>query len=906
MMRLYALAMMSYPRRARQRFANEMLLMLEDTWRQERFKGTMPATLFWLRAFRDVATNSFALRFAAHDIRERTGRLNALVNYTRPSGRSPAARIEIFMGNILQDFRFAARMIRRSPGFSAAVVLTLTLGIGANAAIFSVLDGVVLSPLPYPAADRLVHVWTQYPEQDIDRFEVSQLEFNDYRLESELFEAMFAYRMANVVVTGVGRPMRADIAVASAEIWDVFGGQPHIGAAFGVEQDRPGHDQVLVLDHGYWQQTFGGDPGIVGRTISINGFPFEVIGVIDENFSLPEADADMYTPLAIDTANLTNRRGHNLWVVGRTKPDVDLRDVLAEMRVVSDRWMAEYDHAHPFTANRLSEHVIGDARGPLFVLAAAVGLVLLIACANVAGLVMARTTARQREIGVRAALGAQRSRLVCQILTEGVLLSTAGGLLGLMLAGWGTRLLLRLEPGNLPRLDEIGTDATLLGFVLLLSLVTGLGFAALPAWRAARVDAGIALATMRTTAGASRQRFQRLMVVAEVAVAIVLVIGAGLLIRSFSELTRVDPGIKPDNMITTRVALPSGNYPDAASVDVFWTRLRSELAAVPGFRDTTLVRSLPMRDEVFMERFLREGETEESVAASGHTPSFDWQVSFPGYFRAAGIPLSAGRDFTEADRSGSPRVAIVSDSLVRRYFAGLDPIGKQIRIVASNPRDVPFEIIGVAGDVHHNGLGAAPPIHIYTPFLQAQDYRNGLQWTAAVIVRTDLDLETGAHALREAVWSIDPELALMEVTTMGSLLRNSVARPRFTTLLLSLFSALALVLACVGVYGMVAYSVAQRTREMGIRIALGAQNGEIIRLVLREGLVPALLGIGIGIFGALFLTRIMSSLLFGIASTDVTTYVLVTGVLGCAAFTAAWVPARRAVRVDPLESLRAE
>jgi len=903
---LYSLALLSYPRRARRRFAPEMQLMLEDAWRDECFKGTTPAMVFWLRAFRDVTKSSFALRFASGHIRERTPRLSALINRNHPSGRSLATRIEVFMGNIAQDIRYAVRMIGRTPGFSAAVVLTLMLGIGANAAIFSVLNGIILSPMPYPDAERLVHVWTQFPLQDVDRFEVSQAEFTDYKAESKLFEAMFAYSLTSVVITGEGAPMRVPTGVVSAQIWDVLGGRAVAGSLFGVEHDQPNGDPVVVLDHGFWQRTFGGDAGAIGETLVLNGFAYHIIGVANEEFSLPDTDADLYIPLAIDTANLTNRSGHGLSVLGRTRPDVELSDVLAEMAVVSDRWAELYAHAHPLTANPLREQVIGDARRPLLVLIAAVAFVLLIACANVAGLLMARTTARQREIAVRAALGAQKARLVRQILTEGVLLALAGGVLGLLVAGWGTQLLLALEPGNLPRLDEIGNDATVMAFVLALSLIAGLGFAAVPAWRAARVGGNLALTTNRSTAGAGRQRFQRLMVVAEVAIAVVLVVGAGLLVRSFSALTRVDPGLDTDNLMASRVTLPFSTYGDATETQMFWESLHAELSSVPGFRSVALVRALPMRDETFMERFLRAGETQESVAASGHTPGFDYQLSFPGYFRTAGIPLTAGRDFTDADRAGTPRVAIVTESLVRRYFPDRNPVGERIRIIASNPNDVPFEIIGVAGDTRHAGLGSEPPIQIFVPYAQAAEYRGGLTRTAAILVRTELDPESAAKSIRQAIWSLDSDLAVADVATLDELMHDSVARPRFTTTLLTLFSALALLLACIGVYSIVAYSVAQRTREMGIRLALGAQRREIISLVLREGLTPAAGGVVIGVVGALFLTRFMTDLLFGVEPTDPATYVLVTAALGLAATLAAWVPSRRATEVDPLESLRAE
>ncbi len=808
------------------------------------------------------------------------------------------------MGNAVQDIKYALRQIRRAPGFSVAVIVTLMLGIGANTAIFSILNGVVLRPFPYPAAERLVNVWTQYPLQDIDQFPVSRAEFHDYRLESELFEAMFAYSIQNVTLTGEGSPERVRIGIASADIWDVLGGTAVEGRLWGPAEDVPGNNDVVVLSYGFWEQTFGADPAVVGRSILLDGSPLQVVGVAGAGFGPPGQGADLYRPMAIDPARLSERSGHGLEVIGRTRPGVDVNQVLAEMRVVSARWESAYEHAHPLTATAMADTVIGDARRPLYLLGGAVGFVLLIACANVAGLLTARATARQSEIGVRAALGAPRIRLVRQIVTEGVVLAVAGGGLGLLLASWGTRALLRLEPGNLPRVGEISSDATVVGFVVALSLLAGIGFAAVPAWRVTRSAVTVARVNNRTST--SRQGFQRLMVTLEVAVAIVLVIGAGLLLRSFAELTRTDPGLEVDNVVATRIGLPFGTYDQVDKPIAFWDRLQAELETTPGFSAVGLVRSLPLRDDAFMERFLREGETEEDTVAAGHRPEFDWQTSAPGYFRALGIPLVAGRDFNAFDRPGSPRVAIVTESLVDRYFPDTDPVGQQIRILASNPRDVPFEIIGVAGDVRHDGLDVAAPIQIFTPHAQSADYRAGLLWTSAVAVRTSLSTEVAAEALRQAVWSIDPEIPLANISTMEQVLSRSVARPRFTTLLLGLLSGLALTLACVGVYSVVAYGVAQRTREMGIRLALGAEHRSILRLVMVEGLAPAALGMVIGVVGAFLAGRLLESMLYGITPTDPATFAFVTLVLGAAAATAAWVPARRATRVDPLVSLRAE
>jgi putative ABC transport system permease protein len=906
LLRLYAAALWLYPRRHRRRFAAELLLLLEEDWHARRLTGAVPAWAFWGRAYRDVLFNALLTRTTRAGIRERKPR--ALAAPRQPDeNRSPAHRLEVLVINTLQDIRYALRMIRRTPGFAAAVVLTLTLGIGANAAIFSVINGVVLQPLPYPAADRLVDVWTQFPEQNIDKFVVSRAEFHDYRAESSLFEEMFAYQVQNMTLTGVGTPQRVRAGVASAGIWEVLGGRAEQGRLFGAEEDRPGNDQVIVLDHGFWQQTFGADPAVIGTTVTLDGFPFQVLGVVAPGFQLPDTGADFYTPLAIDPAALSERSGHGLTVIGRTRSGVTLDDVLAEMAVVSARWQEQYDHAHPFTANRLADEVIGDARRPLWLLAGAVGFVLLIACANVAGLLMARTSGRQREIAVRAALGARRGRLVRQILTEGVVLAGAGGALGFALAAWGTGALLRLEPGNLPRLQEISSDTTVAAFVALVSLLCGLALAAVPAWRASGAGTDLARAAgVRSTAGRGHSGFQRLMVTVELAVAIVLVIGSGLLVRSFARVVNVDPGLVPDQLVATRIALPPGSYEEVSEAQAFWDRLRDELEATPGVRETAFVRALPVRDQAYVEVFLREGETLEEAQASGEAPSFDWQMASAGYFHALGIPLVSGREFTAADREGAPRVAVISESVAQRYFPGRDPVGERIRITAARPDNIPFEIIGVAGDVHHDGLASAPPTQIFTPYAQAPDYWPQMLWTAAVAIRTDLAPEAAAAALRRAVWDIDPELPLARISTMNEVLRAAVARPRFLALLLSLLSALALVLACVGVYGVVAYGVAQRTREMGIRMALGARPRAIVALVMREGTVPAITGIAVGIVVALFVTRLAQSLLFDITPTDPATFAAVTAILGGAALLAAWLPARRATRVDALESLRAE
>jgi len=905
-LRLYAAALWLYPRRHRRRFGPELLLSLQDDWRARRLRGAVPAWAFWGNAYRDIVLNALLTRTKRARLRERKPR--TVAGYSRSDeNRSPAHRLEVLVTNTLQDIRYALRMIRRTPGFAVAVVLTLTLGIGANAAIFSVINGVVLRPLPYPAAERLVNVWTQFPQQNVDKFVVSQAEFHDYRAESTLFEEMFAYQVRNMTLTGVGTPQRVRAGVASADIWDVLGGRAAQGRLFGPEEDRPGNDQAIVLDYGFWQQTFGADPAIVGTTVTLDGFPFEVLGVAAPGLELPGTNVDFYTPLAIDPASLSERSGHGLTVLGRARPGVSLDDVLAEMAVVSARWQQQYEHAHPFTATRLADEVIGDARRPLFLLAGAVGFVLLIACANVAGLLMARTAGRQREIAVRAALGAARTRLVRQILTEGVVLAGAGGVLGFALAAWGTGALLRLEPGNLPRLQEISADATVAAFVALVSLACGLALAALPAWRASGASADLARAAgVRSTADRGHSGFQRLMVTVELAVAIVLVIGSGLLVRSFARITSVDPGLNPDNLVATRVALPYGSYDDVTKAKAFWDRLHEALDATPGVRETAFVRSLPVRDEAFMEVFLREGESLEEAQAGGEAPTFDWQMASVGYFHTLGIPLVSGREFTAADRAGAPRVAVISESVARRYFPDSNPVGQSIRITAARPDDIPFEIVGVAGDVHHDGLASAAPTQIFTPYAQVPDYWPQMMWTAAVAIRTDLDPEAAAAALRQAVWSIDPEVPLARISTMNQVLREAVARPRFLAVLLSLLSGLALTLACVGVYGVVSYGVAQRTREMGIRMALGARPGAIVALVMREGMVPAVAGIAVGIVVALFATRLATSLLFDVTPTDPATFAAVTAILGGAALLAAWLPARRATRVDALDSLRAE
>jgi len=813
-------------------------------------------------------------------------------------------RWEETMGSIIRDTKFAFRALRHSPRFVLAVCVTLALGIGANSAIFSVVNAVALQPLAYPESDRLFQVWTQFPEQGDLESAVSNAEFLDYAAETDLFEDMTAYFVSSQVLTDQGPPRPMRIGYATADVWSVFGGTAKLGRLFGEADDLPDSALVTVLSESTWQTVFGADPDIVGKTITLNGRDRNVIGVLEAGFQLPETTADVYEALGISREGITRRDGHYLTVVGRAIAGADLARIRAEMRTVTSRWTADYEHAHPLDAEPLREEVVGDSAFALLVLLAAVGSVLLIACANVAGLMMTRAVGRQRDMAIRTAIGAGRGQLVRQSLIEGLLLSLTGGLLGLGVAMVMLPAVLRLEPGHLPRLSEIRIDGQVVLFTLVVSTLCGLLFSVAPALRAASVNpSGVLAAGGRGSGDRSRQRFLRGIVLAEVALAMVLVAGAGLLTQSFSRLLGVDSGMQTDAVVTGRVTLPSQVYGEPADIRQFFGALRADLLEQPGVVAVGGVRALPLAQPTPMEIFLKEGEFRDQANPGRR---FEYQFVTDGYFNAMGIELLAGRGFANADNPDSRRVAVINAAIAAEHFANSDPIGQRIRILASTPNDEEFVIVGIAANVLHDGLDGTAKGQIYVPHAQATEYFTGGTRGLSLVVRSQTNDPRATERIREAVGRLNADLAITRSNSMDGIVLESVSGPRFLVLLLGLLAGLAVTLAAVGVYSVVSYGVVLRTREFGIRLALGAQPQAVQRMVLVQGVQPALVGLGVGLIAALFVGQTLSALLFQTSPRDPVTLALVSGFLVLVAALAAWIPARRVVRVQPVEALSSE
>ncbi|HEX2252874.1 MAG TPA: ABC transporter permease [Thermoanaerobaculia bacterium] len=798
----------------------------------------------------------------------------------------------------------AFRALLRRRGFFVLTVFTLALAIGANTAIFSVVHGVLLRPLPYEQSDRLVQVFTQFPEEGLTQFPVSPAEFTDYRAETRLFEELGAWATGSGVLSGIEGPERVEVAGTSAGLWPTLRVRAALGRVYGPDEDRPGHSDFVVVSHGLWQRRFGGDPAIIGRTITLDDVGYVVLGVMPRDFAFPGPEVELWGGLGLDpTAG--GRSGHFLNVVGRLKPDATLEQVRTELDVVTDRWQRQYEHAHPMTAVGLREQVVGDVQTPLLVLLATVALVLLIACANVAGLMLARGTARGHELAVRTALGADRRQLLTSFMAEAVIIAAAGGVLGLVLAWGAIELLRRIGPESLPRIDAVALDGPVLLFTLGVSLLTTLAFGLLPAWRMSRPDPSAALREARSdSAGSSsRSRARHLLVVAEIAAALVLLVGASLLLRTLWNLQQVDPGFRSDGVLTARVSLPTPRYPEPVDKEQFFAELAQRVESLPGVRGVSHVDRLPLWEELIVERFRIVGGP---VVDNDDAPSTAIQVVAPEFFSTLGVPLLEGRDFTPSDRPGAPRAVIVNETLARAFFRDQGAIGEQVEILAARPVDEPFRIVGVVGDVRDSGLVVPPQPTMYLPHRQATEYLSGISSNATLVVRTSVTPATLVNPIRSQLQAIDPELVLFDAQTMETVLAQNLAQPKQTAMLLALFAIIALVLATVGVYGLLVQIVGQRTREFGVRFALGADRWNVLRMVLRRGLGLTVLGLALGAMVALGLTRLLGSLLFGVEPLDVVSFLVTVVLLTAAALFACYLPARRAAGVDPILALRAD
>jgi putative ABC transport system permease protein len=807
---------------------------------------------------------------------------------------------------VVGDLRFALRTLRKNPGFAVVVLLTLALGIGANAAIFSVVDAVVLRPLPYRDADRLVVVWGNLHRPGVEEIPGSAGEYVDYRDGSRVLEQVAAYDTVGFNLTGGAAPERVEGAVVTASLFPLLGAGAEIGRTFATAEEQPGRGQVALISHALWARRFGSDRAVVGRRVPIDGRPVEIVGVMPPGFRFPDETTEVWKPIVLDAdaVSANNRGSHGFTVLARMKEDATIAQARADLDSVAATFKARfpdnYRNGFTTTLRPLRDEIVGDTGRALFVLLAAVGLVLLIACANVANLLLARAASRRKEIALRTALGAGRGRVVRQLLTESVLVALAGGAMGLVLAVWGVDALVAAAPDSIPRLREVGVDGRVAGFTALVSIATGLLFGVAPAFNASRAELSETLKEGGRSGAVAHGRGGRLLVVSEMALSIVLLIAAGLLLRSFARLQRVQPGFEPGRLLTVRLSLPESRYPTFQKGDAFFDDLFARLRSAPGVGGIAAINALPFSGSGGSRSFRIEGRaplrpnesTEEQI-----------RIVTDGYFRVMGIPVIKGREFGDRDALSAPRVAVVNEALARKHFPNDDPIGKRVAFQSDDPQW--YEIVGVVGDVKHRGLDAADRPELYVP------YRQPLfaSWTVRpmyLVVRTVAEPGGAAATVRQAIDRIDRDQPISDARSMDERIDRSLTGRRFNTVLLLLFAALAMTLAAVGIYGVVAYSVTERTHEIGVRLALGAERRDIVSMVMRQGLTMTALGTAIGIGAALALARLIAGLLFGVSAADPATFMAVPVILATVSLAACYVPARRATRVDPMLALREE
>jgi putative ABC transport system permease protein len=823
------------------------------------------------------------------------------------------------MRTLWQDLRYGARTLWKNPGTTFVIIVALALGVGANTAIFSVVNAVLLRPLPFDNPEQLVVVWETNPARGVQAGTPSPPDFREWRQRTQAFEQMAAFYEEDYNLSGTGEPERLSGAVASANFFSTLKVNAAAGRTFQPDEEQFGAHRVAVLSHGLWQRRFGGNTQILGQTINLNNQPYTVIGIAPPDFQLAGVRAELWTPMAFAPGDRYNTRGnHFLNVVARLKPGMSIAQAQADMDVIT-RQLAE---AHEMNAGLgakvvpMHEEAVGSYRPALLVLLGAVGFVLLIACANVANLLLARSAARQKEFALRATLGASRLRTVRQLLTESLLLSVLGGGLGLLLAMWGVDLLVALSPAELPRVAEIGVDGRVLTFTLSLSVLTGIVFGLAPALQASHLDLNEALKEggRSVTGGKRTRRLRGALVVAEIALSLVLLAGAGLLINSFWHLTQVSPGFKTDNLLTMQIALPESKYPpgEPHRVQALYRQLLERVATLPGVQSVGATSSLPLAAGGWGKLLSVEGRPAPPSLET--IPLVQYRHVSANYFSTLGVSPVKGRLFTEQDNANSPPVALINEEMARRFFPGEDPVGKRIWMGPPEsmlpggalPQGYSFPrltIAGVVNDVKHQGLNQQAGPEVYTPHSQGA---GETQRSMFLAVRTTVDPLSLAAAVRNEVRAVDKDQPVADVQTMEQRLAASLAGPRFNMLLLGLFAAVALALAAVGLYGVMAYGVTQRTHEIGIRMALGAQRSNVLRLVVRQGMLMALVGVALGLAASFALTRVMASLLFGVSATDPLVFTIIALLLAVVAFIASYIPARRAIKVDPMTALRYE
>ena len=811
------------------------------------------------------------------------------------------------METFWQDFRYSWRLLLATPGFTLVAVVALALGIGANTAIFSVVNAVLLRPLPYRQPEQLVMVWEHNRPRARAQNVVNVANFLDWRDQSTVFAQLAGFYDTRFNLTGVAEPEELIGQVVEPNFFPLLGVDAARGRTFTPEEGRQGGPNVVILSHGLWQRRFGADPGLVGRTIKLNGQDYNVVGVMPPEFrffvrqgSLSGQPSEMWLPLSL-SPNMRVRRGRFMSAVARLQPGVRPEQAQAEMNTVGSRLEQQYPEFNKgwgVNLVPLHEQLVGEIQRALWVLLGAVGFVLLIACANVANLLLARAATRGREIAIRTALGAGRGRIVRQLLTESLALAVLGGLAGLLLARWGVDLLLALSPPNLLGLKEVALEPRVLGFTLLVSVLTGVIFGLAPALVTSRLNLNDSLKEGgRGASGGRGHRTRGALVLAQIAIALVLLIGSGLMVRSLLRLQAVNPGFDAQGLLTARLLLPNSKYGEDQKRVAFFHQLIARVAALPGVRAAGAIDALPFGSTLGSATGFSVVGRPDPLPAE--RPTVDVRVVDQNYFAAMSIPLLKGRLFTEREATEESHVVVINEAMARLNFPGEDPIGKRV-VINMKDENLPNEIIGVVGDVKHTGLDVEPRAMTYWPHPELA--RSGM----TLVVRADGDPLGLTAAVRREVQAMDADQPIADVRTMAQLLADAVARARFSALLLAIFAAVALVLAGVGIYGVMAYAVAQRTHEIGVRRALGAQTGDVLRLVLRQGMTLALAGVGVGLVAALALTRVLASLLYGVSATDPLTFVGLAALLATVALLACLIPARRAAKVDPMVALRYE
>jgi putative ABC transport system permease protein len=814
------------------------------------------------------------------------------------------------MNTLLQDIRFGVRMLLKSPSISIVATIALALGIGANTAIFSVVNAVLLRPLPFPDPDSLVALFETDTQRGIISGSHSYPNFLDMRAQNTVFENVASYHGSDYILTGRGEPARLQGEVVTANLFALLKVQPMLGRVFLPDEDKPSETgRVVILSHKLFQTRFNGDPSIVNQAITLEGKKFTVVGVMPPAFEFPVQNdpVDLWTTIAGDASGkepITVQRGaHFLQVIGRLKPGVTEEKAQAELTAIAARLEQQYPDTNSRRSLRVEsalKAVVGDIRPTLLILLGAVACVLLIACANVANLLLARATSRHKEMAIRTALGASRTRVIRQLLTESVLLSLVGGAVGLLLAVWWSDLLVALGKEDIPRAIHVGIDWRVLGFTLGVSLLTGLIFGLAPAFHSSRTELVESLkeGARGTSSGTFANVVRKLLVVIELGVAVLLLTGAALLIQSLWRLQKVNSGLHPENILTFNVTLPEVKY-KSGDQSQFFINLKQRLESTPGVQSASSILPLPLSGERFGISFEIEGRP---MAKKDH-PSADFFTTGVGYFKTMGIPIVKGRDFDDRDKHGSTPVIIITETFARQYFPNEDPIGKRIHPGISsydNEESVMREIVGVVGDVRNRNLSTESKPAYYVPQTQVPFSQ------MVTVIKTIGEPRALISAATKEVGAMDQDVPLFSVKTMEEYLSTSVAAPRFSTTLLSIFAGVALVLTIVGLYGVMSYSVAQRTNEIGIRMALGAQSRDVLLMIVKQGSVLILLGLGIGLAGAYALTRVISSLLFGVTAKDPFTFAAVSVLLAMVALLACYIPALRATKVDPMNALRCE